>query len=266
MVAFSLTLPADYVLHIGAGSGAAAEAYVRAGLDPVLLAEADPEALPGLQALAQRFKPVQAIGAAVSAQGGQGRFWRCNFPDLSSLSEPAEALYRLFPGLQVEACVPVETMAAADLLNRCSLPAAGRGLLVIEAPGQALALLEALQAAALLPRFQTVRVQEGCQPLYQGAPGLEALQAGLEELGYTSWLEAAPEDPDRPYAVGWRNTAALETAAAAAQLQQRLDLCRTDLAELQLRYGAVLRQKDAQEDLLRRLADRLAPLAGGAEE
>ncbi|NSY39547.1 hypothetical protein [Leisingera sp. ANG59] len=262
MAVFTLCFPADYVLHIGAGSGAAAEGYVRAGLDPVVLVEADSEALPGLKALAQRFGPVQAVEAVVSPQGGPATFMRCNFSGLNSLSEPADALYRLFPGLRVEARLPVETRAVADILKGCGLPEAGRGLLVIEAPGQALALLEALQAASLLQRFQTIRVQEGRQSLYQAAPTLEQLQQRLADLGYASWLEAAPEDPDRPHAVAWRNAAALESGAAQAGLQQRLDLCAADLAELQQRYGALLHQKEAYEDLLRRLADRLAPLAG----
>ncbi|MBQ4824452.1 hypothetical protein J4729_07790 [Leisingera sp. HS039] len=287
MAAFSLSFPADYVLHIGAGSGRAAEGYVQAGLDPVLLAEADPEAMPGLQALAKRFAPVQAIAAAVSAKGGPGRFHSCNFAGLSSLAAPAEALYQLFPGLQVLAEETVETQAIADLAARCGLPKAGRGLLVLEAPGQALALLQALEQAECLQHFQTLRLQEGRDPLYRGAPGMAALRAGLEELGYISWLEAAPEDPDRPYAVAWRNSAAL---AAAEELQacgqaaeqdragllqaaeqeravaeQQLQACTADLAELQQRYGALLQEKEVQEDLLRRLADRLAPLAGDAE-
>lgn len=276
MAAFCLSFPADYVLHIGAGSCRAAESYVQAGLDPVVLAEADPEAMPGLRALAKRFAPVQPIETAVSAKGGPGRFHSCNFAGLSSLLEPTEALYQMFPGLQVLAEETVETQAIADLMGRCGLPEAGRGLLVIDAPGQALALLQALEQADCLQHFQTLRLQEGREPLYRGAPGMEALRAGLEELGYISWLEAAPEDPDRPYAVAWRNSAAL---AAAQELQacgqaaeqdqaaaeQALQACTVDLAELQQRYRTLLQVKEAQEDLLRRLADRLAPLAGDAE-
>ncbi|WP_291736432.1 hypothetical protein [Leisingera sp. F5] len=276
MAAFSLSFPADYVLHIGAGSGRAAEGYVQAGLDPVVLAEADPEAMPGLQALAKRFAPVQAIAAAVSAKGGPGRFHSCNFAGLSSLAAPAEALYQLFPGLQVLAEETVETQAIADLAARCGLPEAGRGLLVLEAPGQALALLQALEQAECLQHFQTLRLQEGRDPLYRDAPGMAALRAGLEDMGYISWLEAAPEDPDRPYAVAWRNNTALaaveewQACGQAAEqeravAEQQLQACTADLAELQQRYGALLQEKEVQEDLLRRLADRLAPLAGDAE-
>ncbi|OED45828.1 hypothetical protein AB838_22165 [Rhodobacteraceae bacterium (ex Bugula neritina AB1)] len=269
MVAFSLLFPAEFVLHIGAGCGRAAEGYVQAGLGPVVLAGTDPEMLPELQALAQRFKPVQAAGAAVSAGGGAAVLYRCNFPDLSSQAGPAETLFRLFPGLEVQQEDLAQTQAVADLAALCGLPAergkAGgepkQGLLVIEAAAQPLALLQALEQAGCLQHFQMLRLQEGHKPLYRGASGMAALQAGLEDLGYASQLEAAPADPDRPYAVAWRNKAAQARAAAQADLQQQLDLCASDLAELQQRYRAVLQEKEAQEDLLRQLA-ALAGIAG----
>ena len=263
MVALTLSLPADFVLHIGAGAAAAAEGYLRAGLNPVVLAAAEPGALPALQALEQQSGRVRAGAAVVSAEGGPKTVYRCNFPDLSSLAKPAEALGQRFPGLQTEADSDVETLAVADLVKGGGLKS-GNGLLVIEAPGQGLAILQALQQADCLKPFRTLRVQEGREVLYRGAPGLAGLQEGMEELGFSSWLEADPQDPERPYAAGLRNGAAMARAEALAGAQQQLDLCGADLAELQRRYGALLQQSDAQADLLRRLAELAAEDAGGA--
>ncbi|MBY6069092.1 hypothetical protein KUW17_20280 [Leisingera aquaemixtae] len=267
MAAMRVPLPFSHVLHIGAGGGGDAGAYLAAGLNPVVLAEADPEAAAELQQLAAAHSVVRAVQAAVSARPGPQTYYRTNFSDLNGLRAPGPALRALFPGLEVLAAEPAATVAPEALVAEAGLPQDGAGLLVIEAPGEAAGILQALARAGLLEGFRSVRVQEGRQPLYDGAPGLAELQALLQELGYEGWLEPAPEDPDRPYlfavrAVGAGGvkrdlqelTGALEASqeAAAAQAEEHADTCR-ELALQAARCGEL----EAEAE---RLAVRVAEL------
>ena len=275
MIGFTCSFPVTHVLHIGAGTGSDLDGYLSAGLDPIVLVEADPDAAKALQrrtegSMAGSAK-VRVIAAAVTARQGAALYHKCNFSDLNALLEPNGALQALYPGLQILAREPVEALSPQALMQGCDCPEDGAGLLVIEAPGEALGILGALQEAGELSRFAVLRLQEGRDVLYPDAPGLDGLQSELQGFGYDSWVEASPADPDRPYLLARRNVAALMARQEAqvqfetqsqkqAELLQRQALLEADLRDLQLRYGALLRDKEVQEDLLRRLNARLAPL------
>ncbi|MEP1328054.1 hypothetical protein [Pseudophaeobacter sp.] len=271
MISFPLVFPVSYVLHIGAGSGSEVAGYQAAGLDPIVLVEADDEAVAALQQHLGQSSAVQVVQAAVTGRSGSQQFHRCNFADLSSLSEPAPALWDLFAGLEVMSREPMAGVSPQDLLAGCTLPQqGGQGLLVIEAPGEALAILRALAAVDRLAQFPLLRLQEGEVSLYRDAPGQAALQAALAELGYDSWIEADPEDPDRPYLLACQNRAAqqkdTELATLRSETQRQLALRDADLEELQLRYAALRDRRNQLEDLLRRLEAKIGPLlATGAE-
>lgn len=257
MIDFSLSFPVTYVVHIGAGFGAEAEAYLAAGLAPIVLVDADRHAVAALEDLARHTPAIRAVEAAVSARSGEQNFHRCNFSDLSALSVPEPALLEIFPGLEVLETAQVTTLSVVELLEGCDLPQNGQGLLVIEAPGEALGILAALAEAGWLARFPVLRLQEGQQVLHCGAAGITALTAELEKLGYSCWLEATPEDPDRPYLVAaWGAAVGLaQQKQDAAEMQGEAD--RKTIAELEQALSATeSRLQDALDD-----ADRVAKAA-----
>jgi len=239
----------DYVVHIGAGTGAEVSIYLAAGLDPIILVEADPQILVHLRMLEQQHDAVQVIEAAVTSRTGAQLFYRSNFSDLSALAKPGEALKELFPGVKTIGQEPMMPIDPVMVLQQCSLSADQAGLLVIEAPGEALGILEALKEAGMLNLFTDIRAQEGLVSLYEGAPGLDGLRAALEVLDYQVTQETQPEDPDRPYVVAHRArlsreasqtmqalTVALQESEAALAVQQ----AQNDTISVQLRLKLAL--------------------------
>lgn len=199
MAALRVSLPFSHVVHIGAGVGGDADAYLAAGLKPIVLVEADPEAAMHLHRLQTDSPSIQVVQAAVSGRPGPQTYYHTNFTELNGLYPPGQALKALFPGLEILASEPVSTLAPGELVAAASLPRDGAGLLVIEAPGEAVGILEALAQAGHLEGFRAVRVQEGHKSLYEAAPGMTEVQKCLRELGYECWLEPVSEDPDRPH-------------------------------------------------------------------
>lgn len=257
MVAISLSLPLDYVVHLGAGAVSAASEYVRLGLKSVVLGSVDPQDMPNLRKQATHLKSIQVASGPISPSAAAAVLHRYNHRALNGFLEPAEALFELFPGLQKQGEFPVDTLAVAQWVQESTSAIKGKGLLVIEVPGQGRDILYALSEAGCLERFQLVRMQEGRKQLYKGGSTSAQLCSELETLGYEVWEEAAAEDPARPYLIGWRNTPERSRAKEVKANRQALDLCEADLAELQKRYGALMQEKEGLEELLERLVKHL---------
>ena len=205
MISFNLSVAADFVVHIGAGSGAEVPSYCEAGLIPVILAEADPEAIPHLRRLEDQFPAVRVVQAAVSARCSGLTYYRSNFSELNSLRPPSQEMRDLFPGLAILEQAPIAGTEPKTFLDTMELPAGQAGLLVLQVPGEALGIVDALAGAALLDRFSAIRVQEGLTPLYEGGSCIPVLRTRLMELGFACLMEAGSEDPDRPHLLACRD-------------------------------------------------------------
>ncbi len=196
----------SHVLHIGAGAGAELPAYLAAGAQHLVLTEADPERAAELR-LAAAGVPVPGphvhlIEAPVSAGPRARPFYRTSLPELSSFRAPT-ALRKLFPGLKI---LSQDTLAPADplaLVQELGIDAnttpQSEAALVIEAPGEALGILRALEGAGVLAAFGLIRLREGHRALYEGAPTAGAIATFLGKAGYQTAFEPEPEDPDRPW-------------------------------------------------------------------
>lgn len=157
---FTLSVPVTHVLHIGAGCGVDVEGYTTAGLDPVVLVDADPEVVTHLQTRTGGLSAVRVVQAAVSTRKDAQLLFRTNFSELNSLSRP-DQLRELFPGLTILAEEPVEPVSPLQLLDELQFPQDGVGLLVLEAPGETTGILAALAEAGRLTQFPVIRIQEG---------------------------------------------------------------------------------------------------------
>ena len=251
MISFSLSVAADYVIHIGAGSGTEVPTYCATGLDPVILVEADPEAMPHLRHLEMQFPAVQAIQAAVSARTAGLTYSRANFSDLSGLRAPVKALRDLFPGLDILEQTPVAGIRPETLIDDADLPQGQVGLLVLETPGEALGIIDALAETAALEKFAAIRVQEGRAPLYEGGSCIAMLHNRLTELGFACWLEAGPQDPDRPHLLASRCGIGLEAKNSLQTLSAALRESEGFRIQVENELGAVQAQlalKEAQLD------------------
>ena len=245
-----LTRPLTHVVHIGAGAGGDLALYLEAGAKTVTLVEGDAGAVEQLEGLAVAHEGVTVIPAVVSGDTRKRAFWQMNFPDLSSLRAPT-GLKELFPGLRVlskELVIPVDP---ARLIAPLELSDSGANLLVIEAPGEALGILRALEPDDLLQRFDAIHLQEARVPLYDEAPGADDILAYLVGAGFAARFETSPDDPERPCLSAQLDRMALQHKHRFDALCETLEQVRMLNEELTGRLAAVQETTGAKIAALR---------------
>lgn len=166
------------VVHIGAGSGALLDDYAALSPRRVVLVEGDRETLGELQERATGLPWAEVRGDVVAPQAGPVTWHRFN---LATLNSPQESLGLLafYPRLRQLGQSVVEAQALSGLLS-AAVPEEGAGaghVLVLDVPGQELALLASLPAD-ILRRFDGV-VLRGCSV---ATPGLQAVANRAVEL------------------------------------------------------------------------------------
>ncbi|MFC4671059.1 hypothetical protein ACFO5X_21095 [Seohaeicola nanhaiensis] len=223
-----------HLLHIGAGDGDGVTAWQAAGVTRFTLVEADPDTARALSARLRGTPGVQVITGAVSADLTPRPFRRCNLPGLNSFRAP-EGLEALFPGLRVLDDSPVTPLDPVALVRELEL--GDSAALLIEAPGEALGILQALQAAGLLDRFATIRLQEGRETLYAGAPPAEAIRNWLEDNDFMALLETDSDDPDRPHLSAARTAALVRLRAERDAALSAMEVLRAELDEIRTVAG-----------------------------
>lgn len=242
-----LPAPLGQILHVGAGSGGDMPRWLASGASAITLVEPDPEALAALREALDgngngnaKAPPVALVAAALSAARPPALLHRFSFPDLSSLSPATAALQGLYPGLRSLASEPVALRDPADLVAGLGLAEGRCHVLVLEAPGQAQAILSALAQAGRLAAFARLVVQEGEAVLYEGQSPLAAIAAWLEGQGYALRIDRTA-DPDRPHLVASRDIRGIELAEARAALAARA----ADLARAVQERDAAVKERDA---------------------
>lgn len=217
-----------HVLHIGAGTCSALPQYLESGAAAVTLVEPDPQVCRALRESTTPHKSVNVIEAAVTSEPGLVCLNRFAFSDLNSLRQPT-GLTELFPGLEPPSREQVNIQSPHVLLRGLGLSRKDNNILVIEAPGEAQAILQALDGADLLPLFQTLRIREGARALYKGAASITEISQWLKDRDYSRGWHLNEEDPDHPVLTVGFDAGAAERRRGTAKLQ-KADIA---LAELQ---------------------------------
>lgn len=209
-------LPFDTILHIGAGTGAAVPDWLAMGVQRVILVEPNPTHFPALAKLAAQYDEVQVIEAAIAGHDGEGLLRVFNLTRHSSLSNAA-GLTDLLPGLRQVALVPVALLTPATLLARLGvLP--GSTLLMLDAPGVELPILQGLRDAGAFDWLTAIELVCTEEPQYDGSTSRAALQAVLEDADFA--LTATDlTDPDWPRLSFRMDLKARQVADLTAQLQ-----------------------------------------------
>lgn len=210
----------DTILHIGAGTGAAVADWLEAGARQVILVEPNPAHAPLLARLAAANPQVQVIEAAIADHDGEGLLRVFNLVRHSSLADAA-GLADLLPGLRQTALVPVTLLSPATLLTRVP-PDAGTALLIVDAPGSEVQILQGFQAAGAFQWLAAVELICTEEPQYDGAVGRPALQDLLEQAGFTR-TGADLSDPDWPHLTFAIDQTARQIAALTADLDEARD-------------------------------------------
>lgn len=175
-------------LMIGAGNGAELPALRRLHSGRLILVEAHPGQA---EVLAQRIDPTRgeevwplAITASAAAEA---TLQVMNNPRHNSLKAPGDLLEHL-PNLRVINEVVVDARALDEVIEGLQLDDGGNNLLILDAPGQTLDLLNAT-AREQLQSFSRIIARCGVVPLYSDDGNREDCVAALEALGFDVELD-----------------------------------------------------------------------------
>lgn len=186
-----------HIVHIGAGLCDDLADYLDAGAKTVTLVEPDPATATMLREKIGTNPQVTLIEAAISS-GAQGQLLnRFSFADLNSLRNPT-GLTQLFPALEVQSQEPVRVQNPTETIQHLDLSETDDNMLVIEAPGEAMDILQALENAQVLRLFKYLRINEGSKALYQGATPIDKIHMWLERRFFVNNIMWDKSDPDCP--------------------------------------------------------------------
>jgi FkbM family methyltransferase len=183
------------VLIIGAGEGDDLQDWLATDAKRIILVEPNPACAPALKRAIASSDRVEHVEAAMAARDGDAQLRVFNLPRHSSLRKPS-TLMDLLPGLRQVASVPVATLSAASLLNGLGLDV-GSLLLMLDAPGAELEILQSFKEAGALDALCGLDLICSEEPQYQGSVGRPDVQAWVEAEGF-SLAATDASDPDWP--------------------------------------------------------------------
>jgi FkbM family methyltransferase len=185
------------IIHLGAGLCAELDEYLSCDPLRIVLVEPDPDKVMELDSRIDDHPDITIVPAAVSTDSKKAILRIYNYPALSSLRQ-ATGLLKMYPGLRLRDEITVQTIAASELIASLSLDRDHTNCLIIDAPGEELAILDSLRTAGQLDLFEHIVLHAGMISLYQDAPAAERLLKELGQYGFAITKKDDHSDPDRP--------------------------------------------------------------------
>lgn len=176
-------IPRKGVIHIGAHYGEEVEKYLRAGVFPIILVEANPELA---ELLKIKFSPnpeVTVFHFAASEKSGTTSFHITNRDHQSSSILPLARHSELYPDIKVERTIDVPMLPIDLALERAGINAGKFNLLSIDIQGAELLALRG--ATGLLNGIDIICTEFNLEELYSGCAMLWELDAFLNDRGFT---------------------------------------------------------------------------------
>lgn len=215
------------IVHVGAGACSELEKYFRLRARRIVLVEADPEEVRKLTRRVGGRSDIEILSLAVAESAGSRKLRVFNSPGWNSLRNPT-GLRELFPGLRQVREAEVETVSVAELMQQIGLTSETTNWVVLDAPGEEMALLRGLSKAGYFSQIERIVLHCGQRILYEGAEASDALLTFLQEHGYDISPRGGEtdKDPDLHCWVARKNPQRLENIALRARvemLQKQLD-------------------------------------------
>lgn len=282
-----ITGPPEVVVHIGAGEAGPGKLAEQAR--SAVLVEPDPDRAEQLRVRYGGGPGVSIVEAAVAAQAGGAAFHRFSHPAMNSTRPPTGAR-ELFRGLTRSDEAIVDCVTPADLVSETPLDGDGVNILIIDAASEVLLVLEALQEAGRLERFDQIIARVSEVALHEGGADRAAVQDWARAQGrmmlavpgqsdpdlWRAWIgparggqaSASPADAERVNALERALESARVAADAAQQRQQEIrERMASDLQAAQSRATALERElaeavaaREAAQDRLHRASEQIAQL------
>lgn len=239
------------VLHIGAGHIGLADAYTPLQPQRLHLVEGDLEAARELEAAMKGFPGAEVIAQAVSPEGGDLTWHRHTLRPLNGPLD-ARGLEAYYPRLRPLPAVELPSVPVATLVDRLLPRAQPATLLVLDVPGQEMALLEAL-GEERVRRFDHVVLHGRHLEGGAGHP-FDAAWNWLQAAHFSMEPRAtATRRPLWECTWGSLDRQALEVRSLAGELEA----LRRDAADREARHQAQSAQAEAQRTALEQDRTRL---------
>jgi FkbM family methyltransferase len=230
--------PLGTVVHVGAGA-TDLSSYARLHAKRLVMVEGNADSAQALRAVeAPHIEQWEIIDKAVAATAGPLTWHRYN---VASLDGPVDAgpLVRHYPRLQQTAAESVQAVSVGQLLASLGLHSsdqAGPHVLVLDVPGQEMALIESLEPAAL-HSFDWLAVRGRGPAVDDGRVGVGHFAARLDSMHFERMPIAGDDDGlwtmalfraarnrlDQEAAVAERNALAARVAQLEIELQNSRD-------------------------------------------
>ncbi|MFG6179126.1 hypothetical protein ACGTN6_17960 [Halomonas sp. THAF12] len=183
------------IIHIGASEGSRLAEWLKGDARRIVLVEPNPVLAERLRQAASGHSHVKVVEAAVAAEPGSCELLEYNLPQASGLHEPIE-LKRLFPGLKLLHRHPISTISPQQLMAEYG-PAKGDVPvhLILHAPGEEHAILQALMENDQLSRVSELCVTSSTVPHQPDTPPVEQTLGALKDYGF-ELTEHDAKDPD----------------------------------------------------------------------
>lgn len=232
------------IIHIGAGQAAELGDWLKAGAEHIVLVEPNPTLAETLRQNTSGEPRVTVVEAAITTNPANNLLHEYNLPEASSL-RPATGLKQLFPGLKTVNTHSVATLTPAQLMEQYGPEPGEPATLVLQAPGEEHAIIQALAEAEVLSCFSELWVTTNPEPLYEDSEAAETLLNTLQTLGYNVQQENQ-QDPDWPT---WQLARDPQQDKIAA-LEKELQSLEQQLADIQQQKAkADQRAKSAEQAL-----------------
>ena len=244
--------PDDSVLHIGPGAlynqidyGALRTRFVVVEPDLLIALE--------LRKMLSGHQAAEVLNRAISYGSEERTYYEFNFPAMNNLRAPA-GVERYFPGLELRATHKIDSLTIQQLTGKLPRKHHSCDILIIDALGEAMDLLAALEKANMLSRFNHVVVRAPVAACFQDSAPYKEIAEWLGARFYGEPFPICVDDPDFP-------TVCFTKDAAREELDKTLRmklLADNDLRALQKEYAALSAQKEVQNGLFLQAVQRLS--------
>ena len=219
--------PTGLTLVIGAGNGASLPALRRLGSSRLVLAEAHPRQAEELARRARTDLGEEVWHQAITATAqGNVSLHVLNNPNYNSLKSPS-GLLTYFPNLRAISILEAPSRTLTESITALSPAEGDDNLLILDAPGQALELLQATSPTAL-QSFAWIIIKGAVETLYSEDSTATESAFWLQKLGF----DPVSEDQEALYPhtalLLVRNPTRVETYrldTEIRQLYEQLDQC-----------------------------------------
>lgn len=185
----------DVIVHIGAGRCEELTTYLASSAKRIMLIEANAQLAAELRARCGNEPRISVLEVAVSNNPADNELKEYNLADANSLYSPM-GLKQLFPGLRLLGHQPVTTITGDELLKQCALNS-DQNVLVIQAPGAELGIIESLTESGGIDQFCYLSLTCAETPLYATPSDSAAVLKVLQEQGF-DLVHRDKTDPDWP--------------------------------------------------------------------